>query len=120
MIVFYYMFYRISKFFVKYDLETFNPEINSGGIISLMQSFNVVAILYFVFSVRLTKELSVYITLPILLLNWVFFFTAKKMKELEIKWDEEDYKTKRRRGLFVVFYIFISVFFYVFALNRMM
>jgi len=119
MIVFYYMFYRISKFFVKYDLETFNPEINSGGIISLMQSFNIIAILYFVFSVKMTLSLSILIPAVPLTLNWFVLLTGKKLKELEIKWDGEDHKTKRRRGFLIVLYMLCSVFFLISAYSKM-
>jgi len=117
MIVFYYVFYRISKFYVKYDieglpLEMSNPEIYSNGWTSLMQSFNVISILYFVFGIDLTMIISIFVFGSILIMNMILL-TEKKLKELEIRWDGEDYKTKRKRGFLVVLYVLVSVLLFI-------
>ena len=118
MILFSYIFYRINKVY-KTRIDELHPYIWSSALTSLFQTINLFTLLYFIFGIKTSVIYYIIVWSPICILNWVFFFNSKKLKNYESKWDKEKEKQKLIRGILVILYIGISIFFFAFALHRM-
>lgn len=116
--LFNYIFYRISDVYVKTGLETQRPDIFASGLITLFQGFNIIPILYFLFSIKATVCLLVSMYIPLMLINWIIFFNFKRLKKIQKKWDNEEKSKRQIKGVLIVFYLVASVFFFGLALSK--
>ncbi|MFW5983402.1 MAG: hypothetical protein ACOCQ4_02790 [bacterium] len=119
MYLFDYVFYRISRIYLKTKIETHRPDIFASGVVTLFQSFNLFTLLYFLFSIKTTPELCAYIITPLMLLNWVFFFNRKNLKKYKKRWDEEEKNKRIMKGILIIVYLIVSIFFFGVGLNKM-
>ncbi len=108
MIIFNYIFYRISFIYRKYKIETINPEIYASGIISLCQTLNLLALLFLFFNLKISIPLLLIFGVPLLILNWIFPFNESKLKKLNERWPIENKKAKLFYDICIVLYIIVS------------
>jgi hypothetical protein len=116
--IFNYIFYRISKIYIRTGLETQRPDIFASGLITLFQGFNLITLLYFIFSFRMTTYSWVYIALPLMVLNWFYFFNFKNLKKFQQRWDGEDKYKRQVKGVFIVAYLLATIFLFCLALSK--
>jgi hypothetical protein len=119
MYLFDYIFFRISKIYLKTGIETTSPELGGGAVVSLFQGFNIVTIIYFLFSIKMTPYLWVFIWLPLIVINWIIFFNVKNLKKYQIKWDGEEKGKRQIKGVLIIGYMVTSIFFFGLALSKM-
>lgn len=115
--LFNYIFYRISNIYIKSGIETQRPDIFASGLVTLFQGFNLIALLYFIFSLRMTTYLWVYIAIPLMILNWFFFFNYKNLKKFQKRWEGEEKGKRQVRGCLIVAYLLATIFFFCLALS---
>ncbi len=118
MIFFDYIFYRISKIYIA-GIDEVHPELGGGAVTSLFQFFNLTAILYFLFSITMTKVLTLSIGIPLMIVNWIFHFNKKKLLKCQEKWDHESKKANRIKGTLVIVYLLASIYLYGLSMSRM-
>lgn len=116
--LFNYIFYRISGVYIKTGLETQRPDIFASGLITLFQGFNIIPILYFLFSIKATTYLLVCLYIPLMLINWIIFFNYKKLKKFQKKWDSEEKSKRQIKGVLIIVYLIASVCFFGLALSK--
>lgn len=119
MMMFSYIFYRISGIYLNTKIETGNPELGGGAVVSLFQGFNIITLLYFLFSIKMTPYLWVFLWVPLIIFNWIFFFNVKTLKKCQQKWDEETKNKRQIRGVLIIVYLIVSIFFFGLALHKM-
>jgi polyferredoxin len=119
MYLFDYIFYRISRIYLKTKIENVYPELGGGAVTSLFQGFNIITILYFLFSIKMTPDLWVYLWIPLVILNWIFFFNRKNLKKYHQKWDEEEKSKRKIKGLLIIVYMLATLYFFGLALSKM-
>jgi hypothetical protein len=116
--IFNYIFYRISNIYIKTGIETQRPDVFSGGLVTLFQGFNLITLLYFIFSVRMTSFSWVYIGLPLMVLNWIFFFNFRNLKKFHLRWNGEDKHKRQVKGIFIVAYLLATILLFILALSK--
>lgn len=89
-----YIFYRISCIYVKTGIETQRPDIFASGLITLFQGFNIITILHFIFSIKMTTYSWIYIAVPLMILNWIFL-NSKNLIKLQQRWKMESISKKK-------------------------
>jgi len=119
MIFFNYIFYRISSAVYKSKIERQNPEASGGALISFLQLLNFIEILYFVFNIKMTKELYILSAIPIFTIGWIFFYNRKSLKKYKSKWDTEKKKSKQIKGYLIIAYMLITIILYGLVLSDM-
>jgi polyferredoxin len=119
MYLFDYVFYRISRIYLKTKIETHRPDIFASGVVTLFQSFNLFTLLYFFFSIKTYPELCAYIIIPLMVLNWIFFFNRKNLKKNQKRWDGEEKNKRIMKGILIIAYLIVSIFFFGLALSKM-
>ncbi len=116
--LFNYIFYRISNIYIKSGIETQRPDIFASGLVTLFQGFNLITLLYFIFSLRMTTYSWVYIAIPLMILNWVFLFNYKNLKKFQQRWDGEENGKRQVKGVLIVVYLLATIFFFGWALSK--
>ncbi len=119
MYLFDYIFYRISKIYLKTKIETVYPELGGGAVTSLFQGFNIVALLYFLFSIKMTTYSWAYIWVPLVIFNWLFLFNRTNFKKYQQQWDDEEKRKRRIKGVLIIVYIIASIYFFGLSLSKM-
>ncbi|NSW45738.1 MAG: hypothetical protein HPY79_07995 [Bacteroidales bacterium] len=100
-------------------METQRPDIFASGLVTLFQGFNIIALIYFLFSIKMTPYSWIYLAVPLMLLNWIFFFNRKKLKKYQQKWDNEENSKRQMKGIFIVIYLIATISFFGLALSKM-
>lgn len=116
--MFAYLYYRIYAIY-KYKWNDNVPGVYAVCIISLLQGFNILSVL---FAVELFAQLDfeirkIYYGLLIIVLiafNYYRFNLLTNFSELEKKWRDEAVQIKILRGVLVLFYISASIFLILF------
>ena len=114
-----YIFYSISGLYSKMKMEINFPEMGGGAVTSLFQGFNIVALLYFLFSVNMTPVLWIFIWSCLTIFNWIFIFNRKNLKKYKTRWDEEELNKRIAKRILVIVYFLASIFFFGLALSKM-
>lgn len=117
--LFNYAFYRISDIYIRTGVETQRPDMGGGAVVSLFQGFNIITLLYFLFSIKMTPYLWVFLWIPLIILNWIFFFNFKNLKKYKSKWDEEKKGKRQIKGVLIIGYMITSIIFFGMALSKM-
>lgn len=117
--LFNYIFYRISCVYLRTGLETQRHDIFASGLLTLFQGFNIIPILYFLFSIKATIYLLVSMYIPLMLINWIIFFNFKRLKKFQKKWDNEEKSKRQIKGVLIIVYIVASACFFGLALSKM-
>jgi hypothetical protein len=114
MIIFDYIYYRTYTLY-KDKWKEEDPKLYAVGVVSLLQEFNLGAILFFMFYYLEIKIERVYIFLFYVLL-FIFnmlWYSKLKTRTLFQKWKVEGQKIRLIRGILVLLYVLISsVLFY--------
>ncbi len=116
-----YFFYRVSSLVKRSKIEVKHPEASGGPIVTLFQMFNLMALgvyLHILISIELYIQLYLYIGIPLFIINWIFFFNRKTLNKFRKKWGNENKKSKQIKGVIIVAYMLLSIFFFSFALNQ--
>lgn len=110
-----YLFYRIAFLFDKFSSVGI---VNSISIISIVQTWNLLAITKLFFRI-INKEfnnslLSSFIVFFVLFsLNSIRYFKFIRYKDLHYLWKDEERKIRAKGGLLIMIYIMISLVFYI-------
>lgn len=119
MYLFNYIFYRISMIYVKTGLERRNPEIYASGVVTLFQCFNLITLLYFTFTIKMTTYSWIYSWMPLIILNWIFFFNRKTLKKYQQRWDAEKKSKRQIKGVLIIVYFIATIYFFGLVLGKM-
>jgi hypothetical protein len=116
LIIFDYIYYRIAHFYTHtFRLESIN-EFAAKGILSVLQSINIITLFVKLVYFRRTEFLIFFIAINfiLLLLNYYRYTKIIKYKELALKWDNEKKKNRIIKVLCIIFYFLMSVLLYGF------
>ncbi len=113
------MFYRVTQFYVKTDIENSYPQYYSRAVVSFFQFFNLAAILYLLFSFQFVPVGAGIIGLGIYILNGIFFFNKKNLKKDKERWYGEEKRIRKRKGVLIIVYMITSLILFVWTLSKM-
>jgi hypothetical protein len=114
-----YFFYRICGLLINTKLDEEHPEITARGFISLFQFFNAVSLVYLFTKIVISIQIVLFISLPIYFFNLFFFLTRTKLKGFSEKWALESKSIKRKKGLFIILYIILSLVIFIAVIIEM-
>jgi polyferredoxin len=109
----------MSEIYVKTGLETKRPDIFASGVLTLFQGFNLITLLYFLFSIKMTTYSWIYVAAPLMILNWLFLFNRRNLKKHQQRWDGEEKRNRQIKGLLIIVYMLTSLYFFGLALSKM-
>lgn len=100
--IFPYIFYTFSKMY-RAGLDKLHPHIGASALLSLLQAFSVIVIVYPYLSRSNGQYICASIILGIVLINF-FIFDAKSLEKFDKRWDNEP-KNKRffKRSLVILY-----------------
>jgi hypothetical protein len=108
--IFNYLYYRTYALY-KNKWNEVDPKLYAAGIVSLMQEFNLGAILFLIlqyFDITI-ERLYVYLFYIVLFaLNMIWYSKFRIYKYLESKWKDDIKSRKIFKGILVIVYIVLS------------
>jgi hypothetical protein len=104
-----YCFYRLAnatKSMIDYNVEW------AAIIVTLAQSSNILSISAIIlkqfYNYEYDAKVTLYVNIPLVILNIFFLYNTKKFEKLQIRWENENIKYKKLKLFFVWFYIILS------------
>ncbi len=111
MILFDYIYYRTYSLY-KDKWKEEDPKLYAVGMVSLMQEFNVGAILFFIINHLEIKIERIYVFLFYIVLfifNMLWYSKFRTYNNLFQKWDTEAKNIRIFRGILILLFILISI-----------
>ncbi len=113
-----YCFYRLAnatKSWIDYSPQW------AAAIIAFTQGLNIfsiinIALILFTEDKTMSGETSLYISIPLFILNIFFIFTTNKYNQLEKRWESESSKYKKLKIYLIWLYILLSFIVFVITL----
>ncbi len=127
MYLFKYIYYRYMSYTEKrIDIEKSEAELSFVCILTFFQIINVAALLFFLFPVELIFFLGklnpilfgVLGVVP-LLFNKIIFFNKKKLSKYKERWDGEEKRIRKIKGVLIIIYMIASLILFVLAISTL-
>ena len=115
MIIFDYLFYRFHGAFKKLPRKTYTADIQSLCALTTLQCMNIGFVLFIFCYIKDINTLGIskiWYAIPILILmflNYLRYWGDNNIASLTKKWKDEEKNIKIRRGIYVIFYVVISI-----------
>ena len=81
-------------------------------IVTVAQASNILSILAIIlkqfYNYEFDAKVTLYVYIPLVILNIFFLHNTKKFEKLKIKWENENIKYKKVKMFFIWFYIILS------------
>ncbi|MFA7102853.1 MAG: hypothetical protein WC142_06625 [Bacteroidales bacterium] len=108
-----YCFYRLAnatKSMIDYNVEW------AAIIVAVAQASNILSISAIIlkqfYNYEFEAKVTLYVYIPLVILNIFFLYNTKKFEKLKIKWENENKKYKKLKMFFIWFYIILSFLFF--------
>ncbi len=113
-----YMFYRVAQFYVKTGLEKKDHEIYSRAVVSILQTINISTLLL-LFSITYHPVFGGVLAVTIDILNSIFLYNSKKLKKYKERWDGEEKRIRKIKGVLIIIYMIASLILFVLAISTL-
>ena len=104
-----FCFYRLAnatKSMIDYNV------VWAAIIVTVAQASNILSILAIIlkqfYNYEFDAKVTLYVYIPLVILNIFFLHNTKKFEKLKIKWENENIKYKKVKMFFIWFYIILS------------
>lgn len=108
-----YCFYRIATFYLNRKFDYNSSLISAIGLVTFCQLGNILSLItipYIYTKNSYSLELSLYIGIPLCIVNLFLTNVNKKYSILKDRWNEEVLKRKKINGYIVFLYVVLSTF----------